>query len=249
MEKNRRLLGILGGLGPMATVYFYEMLTAHTKAESDQEHIDILISSRATTPDRTAFIVGASDESPIGAMIEEGKRLQGCGADLISMPCNTAHYFYEELTAALDIPVVNILFETAAHVKRTGAKTVGILATEGTVRSGAYAHVCQQVGLDCIVPDDEHQAILSDIIYGQIKQGKPVDMAKFERVRDHMTSRGADKLVLGCTELSLIKRDNDPGDLFVDSLEVLALRTIALCGKEPTGFCDELMADEEILKV
>ena len=248
MEKNRKLLGILGGLGPMATVYFYEMLTAHTKASCDQEHIDILICSRATTPDRTAFILGKSDESPIGAMIEEGKRLQECGADLISMPCNTAHYFYDELTEALDIPVVNILFETAAHVKRTGAETVGILATEGTVKSGAYAHVCQQVGLDCIVPDEEHQAILSDIIYGQIKQGKPVDMAKFEQVRNHMTERGADKLVLGCTELSLIKRDNDLGELFVDSLEVLALRTIVLCGKEPTGFCTELMADKDILK-
>ncbi len=248
MEKNRKLLGILGGLGPMATVYFYEMLTAHTKASCDQEHIDILISSRATTPDRTAFIVGESDESPIKAMIEEGKRLQDCGADLISMPCNTAHYFYDELTEALDIPVVNILYETAAHVKRMGARTVGILATEGTVRSGAYAHVCQQVGLSCIVPDAEHQALLSEIIYGQIKQGKPVDMRKFERVRDHMISRGAERLVLGCTELSLIKRDNDLGDLFVDSLEVLACRTIALCGKEPVGFDESLMADRDILK-
>ncbi len=248
MEKNRKLLGILGGLGPMATVYFYEMLTAHTKVTRDQEHIDILISSRATTPDRTAFIVGASDESPIGAMIEEGKRLQDCGADMISMPCNTAHYFYDELTQALDIPVLNILYETAAHVKRAGAKKVGILATEGTVKSGAYAHVCQQVGLDCILPDEEHQSILSDIIYGQIKQGKGADMAKFERVRDHMVSKGADKLVLGCTELSLIKRDNALGDLFVDSLEVLALRTIVLCGKEPEGFDTELMADKEILK-
>lgn len=248
LEKNRKLLGILGGLGPMATVYFYEMLTAHTKVTRDQEHIDILISSRATTPDRTAFIVGESDESPIGAMIEEGKRLQDCGADLISMPCNTAHYFYDELTQALDIPVVNILYETAAHIKRTGVKTVGILATEGTVKSGAYAHVCQQVGLGCILPDEAHQAILSDIIYGQIKQGKPVDMANFNQVRDHMTSRGADKLVLGCTELSLIKRDNALGDLFVDSLEVLALRTIALCGKEPAGFDKGLMADKEILK-
>ncbi len=248
MEKNRKLLGILGGLGPMATVYFYEMLTAHTKASRDQDHIDMLISSRATTPDRTAFIVGESEESPIGTMTEEGKRLQNCGADLISMPCNTAHYFYDELTAALDIPVVNILYETAAHIKRTGAKRAGILATEGTVKSGAYAHVCEKVGLDCIVPDEEHQAILSEIIYGQIKQGKPVDMAKFECVRDHMTSRGADKLVLGCTELSLIKRENDLGDLFVDSLEVLALRTIALCGKEPVGFDASLMNDIELLK-
>ncbi len=248
MEKNRKLLGILGGLGPMATVYFYEMLTAHTKVTRDQEHIDILISSRATTPDRTAFIVGASDESPIGTMIEEGKRLQNSGADLISMPCNTAHYFYDELTAALDIPVVNILYETAAHIKRTGAKTAGILATEGTVRSGAYAHVCEKVGLDCIVPDDEHRAILSEIIYGQIKQGKSADMGMFNRVSRHMTERGADKLVLGCTELSLIKRENDLDDHFIDSLEVLALRTIVLCGKEPVGFDASLMNDIELLK-
>ncbi len=248
MDKNRTLLGILGGLGPMATVYFYEMLTSHTKAERDQDHMDIIISSRATTPDRTAFIVGESEISPIGVMIEEGKRLRDFGAELISMPCNTAHYFYDELTSALDIPVVNILYETAAHIKRTGARTAGILATEGTARSGAYAHMCERVGLNCILPDSEHQALLTEIIYGEIKQGKPADMEKFRRVSRHMTDRGADRLVLGCTELSLIKRDNALGEPYVDSLEVLAIRTIALCGKEPIGFDESLMEDKGLFR-
>ncbi len=248
MENCRKVLGILGGLGPIATVYFYEMLTSHTKAERDQDHIDILISSRATTPDRTAFIIGKSDISPIGVMIEEGRLLQNSGASLISMPCNTAHYFYDELTAALDIPVVNILSETAAHIKRTGAHTPGILATEGTVSSGAYAHVCEKAGLDCIAPDSEHQALLTEMIYGEIKQGKPADMDKLRRVERHMTERGADRLILGCTELSLVKRDNPLSDLYVDSLEVLALRTIALCGKTPVGFDESLMRDKALFE-
>ena len=88
-----RLPGIIGGLGPMASVYFYEMITEHTLAKCDQDHIDLLLTSRATTPDRTAYILGQSDESPLPVMISEAKRLISAGADVIVIPCNTAHYF------------------------------------------------------------------------------------------------------------------------------------------------------------
>lgn len=242
-EKNAKVLGILGGLGPMATVYFYEMITAHTKAYRDQDHIDIVISSRASTPDRTAFVLGRSDENPLDIMMREAEKLVSYGADLISIPCNTAHYFYDALAASLRVPIVNIIYETAMHIKRTGAKKIGILATEGTVKSGAYEHMCRQVGIGCEAPGEEYQNIISDIIYGSIKQGKPVNMADFDRVTEHMKKKGCDKLVLGCTELSLIKRDEALDEIFVDSLEVLAHKTILLCGKEPIGFDAELTAD------
>ena len=84
-------LGILGGLGPMSSVYFYELLTAHTRAACDQEHINLLISSRADTPDRTAFILGRSADDPLPAMVEEAARLERAGVDLLAIPCNTAH--------------------------------------------------------------------------------------------------------------------------------------------------------------
>ena len=93
MEQNNKVLGILGGLGPMATAYFYELVTAHTLAKRDQDHIDMVISSKATTPDRTAFILGRSQDDPFVVMEAEAKRLVTFGAQVIAIPGNTAHYF------------------------------------------------------------------------------------------------------------------------------------------------------------
>ncbi len=230
MEKSK-LLGILGGLGPMATVYFYELLTSLTDATRDQEHIDIVISSRATTPDRTAYILGKSDENPLGFMVEDAKKLVAFGAELIAIPCNTAHYFYDGLAAEIDVPILNIVEESVAYLRREGISKFGLLATEGTVSSGTYQRYCESHEIECVTPDAEHQKIVSEIIYDQIKQGRRADMAAFSRVVEHMRELGCERLILGCTELSLIKRDERLDGYFVDSLECLALSTIRACGK------------------
>ena len=227
-----KLLGVLGGLGPMATVYFYELLTALTDAKSDQEHIDMVISSRATTPDRTAFILGESDTNPIDAMIEDSKKLVAFGAELIAIPCNTAHYFYDQLAAAVDVPILNIVEESVAHLKHEGVKRFGLLATDGTVRSGTYQKYCEAHDIICVTPEPEYQKLVMEIIYGQIKQGKRADMTMFRKVEQHMRELGCERLILGCTELSLIKRDEGLDDYYTDSLECLALATIRACGKK-----------------
>lgn len=95
--KTPELIGILGGLGPMSSAYLYELITSRTAASSDQEHIDMIISSHASTPDRTAFITGKSGESPLPTMISDARRLEAYGADAIVIACNTAHYFIEEV--------------------------------------------------------------------------------------------------------------------------------------------------------
>lgn len=227
-----KLLGVLGGLGPMATVYFYELLTALTDAKSDQEHIDMVISSRATTPDRTAFILGESDTNPIDAMIEDSKKLVAFGAELIAIPCNTAHYFYDQLAAAVDVPILNIVEESVAHLKHEGVKRFGLLATDGTVRSGTYQKYCEAHDIICVTPGPEYQKLVTEIIYGQIKQGKRADMTMFRKVEQHMRELGCERLILGCTELSLIKRDEGLDGYYTDSLECLALATIRACGKK-----------------
>jgi len=233
MEKNNgRLLGILGGVGPMATAYFYELLTSLTKADCDQEHIDIVISSRATTPDRTAFITGASDEDPLSAMIPDAKKLVDFGAELIAIPCNTAHYFYDRLAESVDIPILNIIEESVNYLKSRGVKRFGLLATDGTVNSRTYQRYCEGKGIECIVPDGIRQARVMEIIYNQIKCGAPVDMESFYEVAHYMRSIGCEKLILGCTELSLIKKNEGLGDFYVDSLECLAVSTIRACGKK-----------------
>jgi len=237
--KNTMLLGILGGLGPMSTVYFCELLTAHTRAFTDNDHIDMIVSSRASTPDRTAFILGKSDRDPLPVMIDEADRLVKAGADLIVIPCNTAHYFYNGLQAACKVPILNIIRETAEHLRLNGVQTFGLLATEGTVQSNAYPAVCAPLGLTCITPTEEEQKIISDIIYGQIKQNRPVDRNAFLQVTNALRERGCEKLVLGCTELSLLKKEGLDPAIFVDSLEVLAYQTIRACHKTPIGFSSD----------
>ena len=239
MKQIPSLLGILGGLGPMSTFYFCELLTAHTAATTDADHIDMIISSHASTPDRTAFILGKSHNDPLPVMVKEAKRLEHAGADLIVIPCNTAHYFYDGLRANIHTPMLNIIEETVKLLKQMNIHTFGLLATDGTVRAGAYKQICEPYGLECLVPSSEEQGVVSSIIYNCIKQNRPVDMQAFDDVVRSLRARGCEKLVLGCTELSLLKKNGLDEELFVDSLEVLAYRTIVTCGKTPTGFPPE----------
>jgi aspartate racemase len=119
---------------------------------------------------------------------------------------------------------------------------VGLLATEGTVASRAYENALKEVGIDCAIPKEKDQKTVSDIIYGQVKKGLSPDIDSFLEVVDSLRCEGCERMILGCTELSLLKRNHLPGNDFIDSLEVLALSAIRLCGKEPKNFDAELMS-------
>lgn len=241
-NKNKPvMLGILGGLGPMSGVYFCEMLISHTKAEADADHINFLLSSRADTPDRSSFILGRSERDPAPVMAEEAKRLRNAGADILAIPCNTAHYFYENICDAVDIPVINIIGETCAFCKSEGVKKVGVLATKGTMTSGAYRDVFEKQGLDIEPLTDGEQDIISSIIFDQIKSGKEPCLNDFLQVCDRLMERGCQRIILGCTELSLIKKNYHLPPYFIDSLELLALEAIRRCEREPVGFDTPIM--------
>ena len=230
-----KVLGILGGLGPMATVYFYELLTRHTQAACDQDHIDVIINSRATTPDRTAYILGESRENPFDIMAEDAARLVTFGADVLAIPCNTAHYFYDRLNETIPIPILNMVEETVRTAQRGGCRKLGVLATTGTVQTGTYQRMCAQYGLDCAVPDAAAQQCVMDVIYGGVKQGKRADRNAFETAVRSLRAQGCDRAVLGCTELSLVKRDEGLDAFYLDSMEVLAKSAILAFGKTPVG--------------
>ncbi len=238
---NNPTLGILGGLGPMSGIYFCQMLTRHTKAECDQDHLNFLLSSRADTPDRTAFILGASQNDPTGSMISEVKKLISAGADIIAIPCNTAHFFYESILSASDVPIINIIEETVRFCQFKEHKKVAVLSTKGTAESGAYSSVLEKKGIELVPLLSKEQEIISDVIYNNIKKGITPDRESFMSVANALRSRGAEALILGCTELSLLKDDFELDDYFTDSLEVLALCSIKLCGKTPYGFEEALM--------
>ncbi len=238
MNRHTPVLGILGGLGPMASAYFYELIISHTDAACDQEHIDIILNSHASTPDRTAFILGQSEDDPLSVMTEDIRRMKTYGADLVAIPCNTAHYFYDKLIASTDLPILNIMEETAACLTHLGVRRAGILATDGTVITGTYDRYLNAHGIDCIRPSKEDQAIIMHIIYDEIKNGRAPDPAPFLTISPPLRAAGAEAIILGCTELSLIKKQYPKAlpHIYIDSLDVLAYATILACGKKAKGF-------------
>jgi aspartate racemase len=122
-----KTLGILGGLGPAASVYFYQLITQHTEALCDQDHLDIVLISKASIPDRTEYILGISADSPLPAMTEGVKKLAEAGAQIIAVPCNTAHYFYDEIERISPVPVLNIVKETVSLAQSAGIRKLGIM--------------------------------------------------------------------------------------------------------------------------
>ena len=236
------LLGILGGLGPMSGIYFCEMLTRHTLAKKDSEHLNFILSSRADTPDRSSFILGLSDDDPTPRMRSEAKRLEAAGAELLVIPCNTAHYFYAKVTEAVDIPILNIIEETARLCDLEKIKKVCVLATEGTVRSGAYKDIFDRYGIEIAALSKEEQDFITETIFERIKSGLEPDIAKFTRLCKDLLDTRCERVILGCTELSLIKKEYALGPGFLDAMEVLARQSVLSCGKRVKPQYDNLIS-------
>lgn len=234
-----KTLGILGGLGPAASVYFYKLITEHTLAKRDQDHLNIVLFSGADIPDRSEYIMGKSDRSPLPLMKADVMKLVSIGADLIAIPCNTAHYFFDEIKKISPVPVLNIVQETVALAKKVGAKKIGIMATTGTILAGAYQHAAKNADIDYITPCDEEQKTLMSIIYDSIKTAEIPNYDAFYDIANRLRERGCDAIILGCTELSLIPKDARYEQYpFIDSLLVLTAKCIVKCEKEPCGFPD-----------
>ena len=231
---SEKTLGILGGLGPLATVYFMDMIVKMTDAKTDQDHISMIVLNHAAIPDRTDFILDASKPNPLPMMVEDAKKLQAAGSDYVVMPCNTAHFFYEQIQNNITIPMLNIIEETVIFAKeRAGVKKLGILATKGTISAGSYQRMCEKYGIEWAVPSLHDEQSLMNIIYNQVKAGKEINITEFLKIIENMKADGCDAVALGCTELSVINKDFALNrEDIVDSLEVLAKRSIELCGKK-----------------
>lgn len=230
-----RLVGVLGGVGPMATVYFQQMVLELTDAACDQDHLNMLVYNHATIPDRTAFILGESKRSPLFDMTQDAQMLARAGCDFLVLPCNTAHFFHEHIQNAVSVPLLNIIEETVKACAAQGAHTVGVLATAGTVAADTYGLMCRRSELACVYPDPATQKQVTSLIYERIKAGRPVRAKQMTALYNRMREEGCDAIVLGCTELSVAHRDLELHDAHpdvVDSLETLARRTIEYAGKK-----------------
>ena len=224
-----RKLGVIGGLGPMATAYYLQLVIQMTDARCDQEHIDMIIYNRPGIPDRTKYILGLSDMNPTIPIIETGKVLVEQGVECIAIPCITAHYFHNQLEAAIGRPIIHLIKETVSHLRIYGVETVGIMATDGTIASCLFQRELELQGLKTVVPTAVNQKRVMHLIYENVKAGHPIEMRLFFEVVGQLRNSGAQVIVLGCTELSLIKQTYDMGPGFLDAMEVLAMQSIRCC--------------------
>ena len=229
--EERKILGVIGGLGPIATAHFMELVINMTDVQTDQEHLPMIVYNMPFVPDRTAYILDNTKENPLPKMLEIGQALHRQGASCVAIPCMTAHYFYGELESGIPVPLVNGVAQTVAHLKANGIKKVGIMATDGTVRSGIFHRELVAQGLEPIVPGEAAQADVMHLIFNNVKAGKSAEMNRFFAAAEDLRQQGAEAIILGCTELSLIKRDEAIGPGFVDAMEVLARESLRTCGK------------------
>ncbi len=231
MNKNeKKVLGVIGGLGPVATANFIERAATMTDAATDQEHMEMIVYNSPSIPDRTGYILDNTKPCPLEQMTRIGNKLAELGADHIAIPCMTAHYFYEQLSERIPVPIIHALEETVRHLQENGISRVGIMATDGTIASRIFHRVLESHGMEPITPNTEGQEDVMHLIYGNIKASLPPEMDRFYRVRDELMGSGAQAIILGCTELSLIKRDYPIGPGFINALEVLAQQAVIRCG-------------------
>ncbi len=225
-----KTIGIVGGMGPLATADLFTKIIHRTKAAKDQDHIHVLIDSNPAVPDRTAAILhGGEDPTPI--LLQSCKNLEAMGADLLLMACNTAHYFYDRLQPALHIPMLHMPRETAHAARKMGYQKVALLATDGTVQSGVYGQAFAQSGVELLLPDPAGQKAVMSLIYDCVKAGLPrFDTGPVVDAIRRLQAAGAQAMVLGCTELPLAFQQFDlPGNP-LDPTEVLARRAVEEAG-------------------
>jgi len=217
-------------MGTQATACFYEMLHSLQSVAAEQEYIDVLLYSMPSIPDRTAYITGQSSESPLGSLTHAAQILESSGVSCIALPCATSHFFYSELAASVNIPILNMLDETAYYAEEQGFKKVCLLATDGTLRGGFFQAAFKKRGIEVITPAEGIQADIMDMIY-EIKRGEAVSPDALSAIISKARDDGAETVVLGCTELCVIA---DSAKIYCDSintLQVLAEASIAFCKK------------------
>ena len=222
MNSPNKTLGVIGGLGPLPTAYLAEMLALYSDVDKDQDHINLLIHSYPSTPDRTQFILGHSDQSPLPQILKTGIKLCELGVDLLAIPCVTSHYFYDTMARQFSVPLVNMLEETAECIREQGVDCAGIMATSGTVEMGLFQRALEDKGIRWAVPESDWQQKVMYLIYDCVKAGKPIDTKVFDQVFEHLRSKGAKRVILGCTELSAINRGESRAPECVCALECLA---------------------------
>jgi len=219
-----KIIGILGGMGPEATIDLFYKIIKFTPAEKDQDHLRIIIDNNPKIPDRTAAILGKG-EDPLPALRESAQNLEKAGADFIIIPCNTAHYFLPSIQESVKIPILNMIEETAKETQKKilSIKKVGLLASKGVYKAEIYNQYFKKYNIEVISPEEKDEKEVMEVIYA-IKAGNLSEEVKKNiiSIAQKLIDKGAEAIIAGCTEIPLMLKEGDISAPIIDPTQVLA---------------------------
>lgn len=235
---QEQIIGILGGMGPEATLNCFAQIIANTPANNDQENLHIIIANNPSIPDRTRAIL-ENGPSPLLVLVQGCRSLEKAGADFIIIPCVTAHYYEKPLKQEAQLPLISMLDVVAEHIvqRHPDIKHIGLMGTDGTIQSGIFEKRLNAAGLEICICTPAIQAHVMDTIYAikgiQSDQQRKAITAELAAAADYLVKQGAQGIIAGCTEIPLALGQNDVAVPYFDSLLLLARAAIRKAGREP----------------
>ena len=219
-------LGVIGGMGPLATVKFYDKIVLNTEAHNDNEHIDLIVLNHSTMPDRTKCIIENKDTEFLNEIKKDLEILERIGIDVVAIPCNTSHYFYDEFKNFTNLKIINMIEETILEIKRRGIKKVAVFGTLGTLNSKVYNKYAEKNGIEVKELSLEDKNFVMDIIY-KIKETNNLENKDFIEILNKYCD-GETIGIIACTELSLLDISKNMNT--IDALDVLVNKSIEYSG-------------------
>lgn len=226
-EHKEKTVGIIGGMGPEATVDLMQRIIRLTPARDDIDHIRCVVDNDPKIPSRIKAIIEGGTTDPGEYLGEMAKRLESWGTDFLAMPCNTAHYYFDRIQAAVRIPVIHMIDAVLDHIRQQfpDCKKVGILASPAIRITGIYNQKFNPAGIDLVFPAENFQHRLFDLIR-KIKAQKagPDDMETYQAIFSHLQASGAQVFIIACTELSTV--ETPTAVPWVDASQILAQKIV-----------------------
>lgn len=229
---DQKTVGVIGGLGPLATLDFFDRILRRTRAYREQDHLRLIIDNNTKVPDRNAHLRGEGP-SPGPALAASAKGLERAGAELIVMACNTTHAWESEIRAAIGVPFLSIIDVTTEAAANMGAETVGVMAVDACLTMGLYQKSLTRTGVKPVLLAPESQRTFMELIY-RIKSGDSGDTVKraMATLARKLEAQGAEAIIAGCTEIPIVLTADDMDGELISSTDVLVERTILAAGGE-----------------
>jgi aspartate racemase len=225
---KEKIIGILGGMGPEATIDLFKKIIKLSSAKQDQDHLRMIIDNNPKIPDRTKAILYAG-ENPLPELIRTAQNLEKAGADFIIMPCNTAHYFYHKIQKKINIPIIHMIQETATYIHQSlpAVKKISLFATKGTYKTGLYQTFLDAINIETLLPTEAEQNQIMEIIY-QVKAGNALRSLRklMIKIAEAQIHKGAQGIIAGCTEIPLVLKNGDLKIPVIDPTLILAQKAM-----------------------